>query len=57
MFADKGPCERMVVHLDHDSLAEPLPKLTLGGPKLLSVSADNQGRSLLPSKSLLQLFD
>ncbi len=40
-------CERVVVSFCHNAISDPLPKLSLGGPKLLAIAANNQGRFLL----------
>ena len=40
-------CQRVVVSFCHSAISDPLPKLGLGGPKLLAIAANNQGRFLL----------
>src|SRR2546426_10915851 len=43
MLAVEDSGQRMIIGLDDHAFSDPLPKLRLGGPKLFSVAADDQG--------------
>src|SRR5437016_4946177 len=47
MFSNERPCQRTVIRLGYDAFPHPLPKLSLGGPKLLAITADYESRLLL----------
>lgn len=46
MFTDESTRERLILRFDNDALAEPLPELRLGSPKLLLIPANDEGRML-----------
>jgi hypothetical protein len=43
----KRPGQRAVVRFGYDAFPHPLPKLSLGGPKLFAIMADYEGSLLL----------
>lgn len=47
MLTQKLSGKRVISDLDHGSFSDPLPKLSLGGPKLFSITANYQRRALL----------
>lgn len=47
MLAPKNACQRIILCLDDNAVSDPLPKLGLRRPKLLTVMTDNECRSFL----------
>jgi len=47
MLSFECSCQRMIVGFCDRAISDPLPELRLRRPKLLSITANNQGCSLL----------
>lgn len=50
VFSDECAGQWMIAALLQQAVAEPLPELSLSGPKLLAIAADDQGCPFLSSQ-------